>query len=196
MLPQVGGKKEALSNTSVDANGKPWATSVDADSVEALRASLVAAELRAASAEKEKRQLQESLAAAEERAESYAGAMEATAEEAMGEVERARDSFKAEMEKVLFEKEALAEEVGDARNNAIDLMLKVERMASLAVEQSTSRAVEEATLRIAEARSDAVAAQAQVEERVRRAADEASAAGKSTPPFLLVRGTARRDGHG
>ena len=95
----------------------------------------------------------------------------------MGEVERARDSFRAEMEKVLYEKEALSEELVDARNNAIDLMLKVERMASLAVEQSTSQAVEEASLRIAEARSDAVAAEAQVEERVRRAADEASAAG-------------------
>eukprot|EP00271_Cylindrocystis_brebissonii_P013283 TRINITY_DN329_c0_g1_i1.p1 TRINITY_DN329_c0_g1~~TRINITY_DN329_c0_g1_i1.p1 ORF type:complete len:1017 (-),score=248.45 TRINITY_DN329_c0_g1_i1:535-3585(-) len=145
------------------------------NAVQALQAALAAAEKRAAAAEREKQNALEIAAMAEAKSEAYAASMVATTEEAMAEVEAAKDAFKAELEQLLKEKISVEEELALVKNESIDLAVKVERRASMAVEQATAFATESARMRMAEAKTDAAAAAATMEGRIREAANEAAA---------------------
>eukprot|EP00850_Spirogloea_muscicola_P015054 SM000112S23996 [mRNA] locus=s112:205571:213129:- [translate_table: standard] len=166
--------------SSDDPNGAPVASSrsktLDSDSVTALRAALVEAEMRAAAAEKEKRQALEALAVAETKANSHAENMITTTEEAVAEVESAKASFRAEVEKLAREKDALERELAETKESSINLAIKVERMAEIAIQESTAHIAEEAKLQIAAARTSQTDAAAQLEARIQKAAEESAAA--------------------
>lgn len=172
-----GGTKEGILSTS-DSNGSAKLVDVAAanETIAALKAALSAAEEKASKAEAERLAALEAVAIADAKAEAYEQNMVATTEEAMAEVESAKETFKAELEKLMKEKTLVEEHLSEAKNDSIDLALKVERMAAIAVQEASSHIAEEAKLRIAEARTDAVTATATVEERIRKAADEAAAA--------------------
>lgn len=71
----------------------------------------------------------------------------------------------------------MEEALAEAKQDSIELAVRVEQMAGMAVHESTAHAAAEAKLMIAEAKTEAVSAATQVEERIRQAADEAAAAG-------------------
>eukprot|EP00271_Cylindrocystis_brebissonii_P013285 TRINITY_DN329_c0_g2_i1.p1 TRINITY_DN329_c0_g2~~TRINITY_DN329_c0_g2_i1.p1 ORF type:complete len:1058 (-),score=276.27 TRINITY_DN329_c0_g2_i1:758-3931(-) len=162
-----------------DENGLPSGLAAGAGTEEVerhLRAALAAMEKRAQAAEKEKLEALEAAAIAESKAQAYEQSMIATTEEAMAEVEAAKEAFKEELERSMKEKDALEAELRLVKNDSMDLAMKVERMAGIAAEDASMRVTEDAQLRLAEAKTDAAQAAAQVEERIRRAADEAAAA--------------------
>eukprot|EP00897_Mesotaenium_endlicherianum_P000654 jgi/Mesen1/1058/ME000123S00228 len=161
--------------SGVGSNGTAKPLAADSESVESLRAALSAAEARAAQADKERQDALEALKISEARAESYAQSMVATTEEALSEVESAKEAFKTELAVVSKEKENLEEELVSTKEHAIDLAIKVEQMAAIAVQESTANIAEEMRFKIAEAETEALEAQAQVEERIRKAADETAA---------------------
>ncbi|CAI5513187.1 unnamed protein product [Closterium sp. Naga37s-1] len=160
-----------------DGNGtavSPAASSED--TIQALQASLAAAEEAAASALQAKELALEAVTVAESKVEAMSAQMVLTTEEAVNEVEAAKEKFKEEVARLQREKEEVEQQLAQAKQEGIDLAMKVEQMAALAVQEQTQAVAEDARLKIAAAKAEAADLAAQMEERIRLAADEAAAA--------------------
>lgn len=75
------------------------------------------------------------------------------------------------------EKAQLTEQLVEAKQQGLDLAMKVEKMASIAVQEQTSLIAEEARLRIAAAQAASADVKLEMEGKIRVAADEAAASG-------------------
>ncbi|CAI7788337.1 unnamed protein product [Closterium sp. NIES-54] len=146
------------------------------DTIQALKASLAAAEEAAASALQAKELALEAVNVAESKVEAMSAQMVLTTEEAVNEVEAAKEKFKEEVARLQREKEEVEQQLAQAKQEGIDLAMKVEQMAALAVQEQTQAVAEDARLKIAAAKAEAADLAAQMEERIRLAADEAAAA--------------------
>lgn len=102
--------------------------------------------------------------------------MIATAEDAMKEVESAKATFRAELDRVTQEKREVEAKLMEAQSDAVQLAVRVEEMAVSAIKERSEASAEDANLRIAQAQAMAADAKVAVEQRIRKAADEAAAA--------------------
>ncbi|GJP55033.1 hypothetical protein CLOM_g14020 [Closterium sp. NIES-68] len=163
--------------TSTDGNGTALSPAASPeDTIQALKASLAAAEEAAATALQAKELALEAVTVAEAKVESMSAQMVLTTEEAVSEVEAAKEKFKEEVARLQREKEEVEQQLAQAKQEGIDLAMKVEQMAALAVQEQTQAVAEDARLKIAAAKAEAADLAAQMEERIRLAADEAAAA--------------------
>ncbi|KAJ7565715.1 hypothetical protein O6H91_02G072300 [Diphasiastrum complanatum] len=116
------------------------------------------------------------LTVAEAKQQEYAANLAKGREEALSKLEASKETFKAELQKMVEEKTALDSELVLAKQDAFKLALKVEGIAELAVKHATSYIAEDAKLKVAAAETAAAEATLRVEERIRNAADEAASA--------------------
>eukprot|EP00249_Psilotum_nudum_P024115 c29097_g1_i3 orf=478-3477(+) len=147
---------------------------IDLDDAASLRATLLAAEDRVAAAEREKADALEALAKAEAKQQEYGVNLVQTTAAAMQEIESAREIFNKELEMILEEKLAVESELVLAKQDAIDLAVKVEMLAESAIQEATANLAEEAQLRIAAAEASAAEASEKVDNRIRIAAIDAA----------------------
>ena len=127
------------------------------DEAESLKAALAAAEARADASKKTEKQALDTLAA-----------MKAKSQDVTKNVRNSREAL-SEME---AEKKALRID----KQAGISLALQVEKISGSAIQQATARITEEARLKVTAAETAAAEALSELEERLRRAADEAAEA--------------------
>eukprot|EP00249_Psilotum_nudum_P024116 c29097_g1_i4 orf=478-3012(+) len=147
---------------------------IDLDDAASLRATLLAAEDRVAAAEREKAEALEALSKAEAKQQDYAERIVQTTESAMRDIESARAEFDEDMERMLEGKLAVVSELILTKQDAINLAVKVEKLAESAIQVATGNIAKEAALMIAGAETAAAEASAKVEERIQIAVIDAS----------------------
>ena len=144
------------------------------NNVEVLKAALAAAEQRALAAEKAEKQALEALAAEEAKSEEYTYSFVNNTEEATIKIEAVKNVFRTELDKISKSKAEVDHQLLLAKQDGIELALQVERIAESAILEVTFKVTEEAKMRVAEAETAAADAVSQVENRLRRAADDAA----------------------
>lgn len=145
------------------------------DNIETLRAAVSAAERKAIVLQEAQAETLQALSAAENKAQQYSAAMRENTEKAFAEVEAAKLAFQAELQAAVAEKSTLAAELKSSKLEAIELALTVEKIAEQSVYEANLQSVEDARMKLAVAQTAAADASFQVEEKIRRAVDEAAA---------------------
>ncbi|BBN06643.1 alpha-amylase [Marchantia polymorpha subsp. ruderalis] len=140
-----------------------------------LRAALKASQARVLEIENEKRDILEALRQSEAKVQEYAALMVQTTDEALSELEASKKLFKAELSKVLEEKSTLQKETLLAKQDAVNLAVKIEKIAESAIQEATQRFAEDLVLKDSAAETAAAEAAAGVEESIRLAASDAAA---------------------
>lgn len=162
--------KEGLSEKDVDIND-----------VEGLRSALAVAQARTAAAEREKTEALEALAQAEAKLQEYASTVVQGNESALQEMQAAKESFNMQLQCILEQKLAVESELVLAKHDAIELAVRVDKVADSIVRETTANLAEDAMLKIAAAKTSAAGAALTVEEKVKDATvDTANAMIKET----------------
>ncbi|CAM6100036.1 unnamed protein product [Calypogeia fissa] len=149
-----------------------WASISDLpDDPKALKAALLAAETRAREAEKARRDALEALSIAETKAQEYATAMARTSEDAIAQLGASKDRFKTELKKALAAK---SRQVGQAKQDAVNLAINVEKLADTAIRVATRSISQEARLKTARTETAAADAALRVQQSIRSATANAA----------------------
>eukprot|EP00250_Pteridium_aquilinum_P027772 c3573_g1_i1 orf=286-3306(+) len=152
-------------------NGLPG-QGMDVDDIEVLRAAMVMAHDRMATAEREKTDALKGLAQAEAKQQEYAATLAQATESAVQEMQVAKQSFDAELQSIIERKLVLESELVLAKQDAIDLAVKVDKVASSIIQEQASHLAKEAHLKMAAAETSIAEATATAEERIKAAALE------------------------
>lgn len=149
--------------------------------VEGLRAALAAAQARTASVEIEKTEALKSLAQAEAKLQEYAMTVVQGTESALQEMQTAKESFSMELQSILEQKLAVESELVLAKQDALELAVRVDKVADSIIKETTANIAEDAMQKIAAARTSAAEAALTVEEKIKSATlDTANAMIKET----------------
>ncbi|KAH7435067.1 hypothetical protein KP509_06G047800 [Ceratopteris richardii] len=141
----------------------------DVDDVEVLRAALVVAYTRMANAEDEKEKALKALALAQATAkqqEQTTGSAQ-DRETAMQELQNAKQSFDAEVESLLKQKLAVESQLESTKQDAINLAVTMDNIASSIVKEQSYHLARELSLKVAIAETNAAEAAATLEQRIR-----------------------------
>ncbi|KAL2634517.1 hypothetical protein R1flu_005996 [Riccia fluitans] len=140
-----------------------------------LTVALQASEARVLEIEREKKEAIDSLRRSEAKVEEYAALMIRTTEETLKELENSKKLFKSELARVLEEKSAFQQEAIQAKQDAVNLAVKIEKISESAIQEATQRLAEEAKLKGSAAETAAADAVVGLEESIRTAAADAAA---------------------
>lgn len=146
--------------------------SLDVDDIEVLRAALVMANARMAAIENEKTEALKALAQAEAKQQEYKATLAQATESSMQEVQTAQQSFSTELQNIIEQKLAVEAELVKAKQDAINLAVKVDKVASSIIEEQAAQLAKDAHFKIASAETTAAEAAATVEDRIKSAALE------------------------
>lgn len=142
---------------------------VDLDDIEGLRSALAAAQARNAAVESQKRGALKALAQADTKLQEYAATIVQGTESALQEMQTAKESFNMELQSILEQKLAVESELVFAKQDAIELAVKVDRVADSIIKEATAQLAEDAMLKISAAKTSAAEAALTVEERIKSA---------------------------
>eukprot|EP00250_Pteridium_aquilinum_P017935 c23849_g2_i1 orf=436-3144(+) len=137
------------------------------DDIEGLRATLAAVQAKMVAAESDKTEALKALAQAEAKLQVYAATVAQGTESALQEMQAAKESFNKELQSILEQKLAVESELVLAKQDAIDLAVRVDRVADSIIKETTANLAEDAKLKIAAAKTSAAEANRTVEERIK-----------------------------
>ncbi|MCO5586005.1 hypothetical protein L7F22_039942 [Adiantum nelumboides] len=171
-------EEQALKDQVRTLDGAP---ETDFKDVEGLKTALDVAQAGIASAESEKIEALKALAQAEAKLQEYAATVVQGTESALQEMQAAKDSFNMELQAILEQKLAVESELVLAKQDALELAVRVDKVADSIIKDTTANIAEDAMLKIAAARTSAAEAAHTVEEKIRSATvDTANALIKET----------------
>ncbi|MCO5602610.1 hypothetical protein L7F22_056744 [Adiantum nelumboides] len=171
-------EEQALKDQVRTLDGAP---ETDLKDVEGLKTALAVAQAGIASAEGEKTEALKALAQAEAKLQEYAATVVQGTESALREMQAAKESFNMELQGILEQKLTVESELVLAKQDALELAVRVDKVADSIIKETTANIAEDAMLKIAAARTSAAEAAHTVEEKIRTATvDTANAMIKET----------------
>ncbi|KAI5079603.1 hypothetical protein GOP47_0005082 [Adiantum capillus-veneris] len=145
------------------------APKTDLKDVEVLRTALAAAQAKIACAESEKTESLKALAQAEAKLQEYAATVVQGTESALREMQAAKESFSTELQNILEQKLAVESELVLAKQDALELAVRVDKVADSIIKETTANIAEDAMLKIGAAKTSAAEAAFTVEEKIKSA---------------------------
>lgn len=123
------------------------------------------------SIEKERDQLLKGLSVAETKQKEYVATITHDKELAIGELEAAKSLFHDKLQQSMEEKLALESKLVLAKEDAVEIAVKVEKLVEIAFQQATSHAIEDALLRMSAVETSAADAAYHIEEQITNASE-------------------------
>lgn len=138
----------------------------------ATRKALSEARARQEAIEKERDKLLEELVRSKAKQREYIDAIKHDKEVAVAELEDAKALFNQKLEQSVEEKFNLESKLVLAKKDAVDLAVKVEKLAEMAFQQATSHILQDAQLKVSAAETSAAEAAYHIEEQIRVATED------------------------